>query len=158
MLKWYALILFLEFNQLKQYYHTILQLMPDDYEQSVGKLQNHISDDQLCDILTCTSNCRAANTKLLNCLIEKLTCKEDLLDFCDQLERIAASNDLIVIIEELKTGLCLNSTQEPPNPTIENTDIHACQNSQAVKQNFVVFFESTQLFLLAPLVFPVRKP
>jgi len=81
--------------------------MPDDYEQSVGKLQNHISDDQICDILTCTSNWQAGNNKILNCLIEKLTCKEDLLDFCDQLEKITTSNDLIVIIEELKTGLCL---------------------------------------------------
>ena len=77
--------------------------MPDEYEQSIGKLQNHISDEQICDIL-CSSNCKVANNKILNCLVEKLNCKEDLLDLCDQLEKVSASNDLLVIIQELKTG------------------------------------------------------
>jgi len=80
--------------------------MPDDYEQSVGKLQSHISDDQICDIL-CSGNSRIANNKILNCLIEKLKCREDLLDLCDQLEKIAISHDLMVIIKDIKTGLCL---------------------------------------------------
>ena len=97
---------FLGFSQLKRHYHAILQLMPDDYEQSIGKLQKHMSDDEICDIL-CSSNCRIANKKILNCLIEKLKCKEDLLDLCDQLEKIATSHDLTVIVKDIKTGLCV---------------------------------------------------
>ena len=42
---------FLGFTVFKQHYHTILQLMPYNYEQSVGKLQNYINDDQICMIL-----------------------------------------------------------------------------------------------------------
>ena len=77
--------------------------MPDEYEQSVGKLQSLISDDQLFVILSC-SNCNKANKMILNCLIEKLNCKEDLLDLCDQLEKISNSHDLMIIITELKSG------------------------------------------------------
>ena len=78
--------------------------MPDDYEQSIGKLQNHFSDEQICDIL-CSSNCKVANNKILNCLVEKLKCKEDLLDLCDQLEKITASHDLLAIIVDIKSGM-----------------------------------------------------
>jgi len=77
--------------------------MPNEYEQSVGKLQSQISDDKLFVILNC-SNCNVANKMILNCLIEKLVCKEDLLDLCDQLEKISNSQDLMAIIAELKSG------------------------------------------------------
>ena len=101
------LLLILDFSQLKAQFHNILQLMSDDYEQSVGKLQSHISDDQICDIL-CSSNCRIANNKILNCLIGKLSNKEDLLDLCDQLEKITTSHDLMVIIKDMKSGMCVH--------------------------------------------------
>ena len=78
--------------------------MPAEYEQSVGKLQNHISDEQIWIILSC-SNCNVANKMMLNCLIEKLKCKEDLLDLCDQLEKISNSSDLMVLITEIKSGI-----------------------------------------------------
>ncbi|XP_065904723.1 uncharacterized protein [Dysidea avara] len=93
-----------EFSQLKRHYHTIIQLMPDDYEQSIGKLQSHISDDQICIIL-CSSNFKVANKRILNYFIEKLKCKEDLLDLCDQLEKIATSHDLMVIVRDIRTGV-----------------------------------------------------
>ena len=98
-----ASIIIVDFSQLKAQFHTILQLMPDDYEQSIGKLQNHISDDEICDIL-CSGNYRIANNKILNCLIGKLNNKEDLLDLCDQLEKITTSHDLVVIIKDIKSG------------------------------------------------------
>ncbi|XP_065904252.1 uncharacterized protein [Dysidea avara] len=110
-----------DFSKLKSHYRTILQLMPDDYEQSVGKLQSSFSDDQICDILTCTSNWQAANNKILNYLIEKLSCKEDLLDFCDQLEKIATSDALMVIIKDLKTGV-VKSLQFPSTSQIPNAN------------------------------------
>jgi len=78
--------------------------MPDDYERSIGKLQNYMSDEQICTIL-CSSDHTTANKLILDLLIAKMSCKIDLLDLCDQLEKITtASNELKVIIQELRSG------------------------------------------------------
>ena len=77
--------------------------MPDNYEQSVGKLQNYISDDHICMILS-SSNSTAANKKILDCLIERMSCKEELLDLCDQLETITTSHQLTMVISEMRSG------------------------------------------------------
>ena len=78
--------------------------MPDEYEHSVAKLQSQFSDDHICNILS-SSNCKVANNTLLNCLVEKLSIKEDLLDLCDQLEKITSSHEMIVIINDIKSGM-----------------------------------------------------
>ena len=94
----------LDFAQLKTQYQTILHLMPDDYEQSVGKLQDYITDEQICTILCSGSNV-AANKLILDFLITRMSCKEDQLDLCDQLEKIAtASDELKMIIQQLRSG------------------------------------------------------
>ena len=92
-----------DFTTVKAHYHSILQLMPDDYEPSVGKLQNYFNDDQICTILG-SSNSAIANREILDCLIERMTCKEDLLDLCDQLEKIITSHDLNIVVNEIRTG------------------------------------------------------
>jgi len=92
-----------DFTQLKTHYHTILKLMPDNYEQSVGMLQNYISDDQICMILS-SGNSTTANKIILDCLIERLSCREELLDLCDQLETIATSQQLMTVISEIRSG------------------------------------------------------
>ena len=78
-------------------------MMPDEYELSVGKLVNYISDDQIGTILS-SSNASVANKLILDCLIERISCKEELLDLCDQLESIIASHDLKIVINEIKLG------------------------------------------------------
>ena len=92
-----------DFSKLKAHYHTILHMMPDDYELSVGKLVNYISDDQIGTILS-SSNATVANKLILDCLIERISCKEELLDLCDQLESIIASHDLKIVISEIRLG------------------------------------------------------
>ena len=92
-----------DFTKLKAHYHTILHLMPDEYELSVGKLVNYISDDQTGTILS-SSNASVANKLMLNCLIERISCKEDLLDLCDQLESIIASHHLKIAVNEIRLG------------------------------------------------------
>ena len=77
--------------------------MPDDYELTVGKLQNYISFDQICVILS-SSNSTIANKLILDYLIERMSCREELLDLCDQLESITASLDMKMIINELRLG------------------------------------------------------
>ena len=95
--------MFVDFTLLKDNYYTILQLMPDNYEQSVGKLQNYISDDQICMILS-SSNSTTANKIILDCLIERMSCREELLDLCDQLETISASHQLTMVISKIRSG------------------------------------------------------
>ena len=92
-----------DFIELKAHYHTILQLMPEDYELTVGKLQNFISDDQICFILS-SKNFTIANKIILDCLIEKMSCREELLDLCVQLENITTSHDLKIVINEIRSG------------------------------------------------------
>ena len=82
--------------------------MPDEYEQSVDKLQEYISDDQMCVILS-SSNSTIANKIILDCLIERMNCREDLLDLCHQLERLATSQQLSVLVRELRSGQLYNT-------------------------------------------------
>ena len=77
--------------------------MPDNYELTVEKLMNHIKDDQICEILN-SSNSTIANKRILDCLIEKMSCIEELLDLCDQLENISSSHDLKTVINEIRLG------------------------------------------------------
>ena len=88
---------------MKAHYHAILHLMPHDYELTVGKLQNNLSDDQICAILSSSSS-NTANKIILDCLIERISHREELLDLCDQLEIITTSNDLRIIVNEIRSG------------------------------------------------------
>lgn len=92
-----------EFSQLKKHYHSILHLMPEDYEQTLGRLQNFINDDQMCAILCCSSP-PVANKMILDCLVDRMQCEEDLFDFCDQLEMVTGSQDLNIIISDIRSG------------------------------------------------------
>ena len=77
--------------------------MPDNYEQSVGKLQDYISDDQICMILS-SSDSITANKIILDCLIERMSCREEVLDLCNQLETITTSHQLMMVISEIQFG------------------------------------------------------
>ena len=77
--------------------------MPDNYEQSVGKLQDYISDDQICMILS-SSDSITANKIILDCLIERMSCREEVLDLCNQLETITTSHQLMMVISEIRFG------------------------------------------------------
>ena len=71
-------------------------------------LQNHLSDSDICKILSMASG---QNQKILNFLILRLKNKEDLLDFCDSLEKIdGASPSLKIIAEQLRKGTSITAT------------------------------------------------
>ena len=78
--------------------------MPDNYEQNIEMLQNYISDDQICMILT-SSNSTTANKIILDCLIERISCREELFDLCDHLETISTSHQLMMVINEIRSGM-----------------------------------------------------
>ena len=92
-----------DFTELRTNYHAILHLMPDDYELTIGKLQNYISFDQICVVLS-SSNSATANKIILDHLIERMSCREEVLDLCDQLDSITTSHDMKMIINELRLG------------------------------------------------------
>jgi len=75
--------------------------MPNDYELTVGKLQNFISDDQICAIL-CSSNPSDANKLILNCLINRMSYKEHLHDFCNLLEAVCPSHEMKTAVKDLR--------------------------------------------------------
>ena len=81
----------------------MLHSMPANYELTVGKLQKYISEDQICAILT-SSDSTTANKIILDCLIEKMKNREELLDLCDQLENICTSHELSIVINEIRFG------------------------------------------------------
>jgi len=84
-------------------YAEILECFPEDYEATLDVVQNSFSDSQICDILSLTTG---HNQKILNSLIMQLKGKEDLLDFCDYLEKIPkVSVSLQTIVEHLRKGV-----------------------------------------------------
>ena len=77
--------------------------MPDDYELTVGKVQDYISDDQIYAILS-SNNSTIANKIILDCLIERMKCREDVLHLCDLLGYITTSVDMKAVINEIRAG------------------------------------------------------
>jgi len=77
--------------------------MPSDYECSVGKLLQILSDENICSILS-SNNSATANKAILDCLIEKVKNKEGVLDLCDQLESISNTYELILLTQKIKFG------------------------------------------------------
>ena len=70
--------------------------MPDDYRETIGKLQKYLSRNQILAILSCSKSF-IANKIILDYLIERIRCREGLLDLCDQLDSIITSPHLKLI-------------------------------------------------------------
>ena len=95
---------FLDFIEIKIRYQDILRLMPEDYNQTLNVLQDCISsDDEIASILGSDSP-KDANKKIVDCLIQRMKKRGEMLDFCVQLEQVISSQDLKAIISEIQTG------------------------------------------------------
>ena len=94
----------IEFKDLRGSYLDILHWMPDDYENSIAKLYDYFTDDEIYGILSSSSH-TAANKQILDILIERLSCKEDQCILFEQLEEIAVASDKLKdTIQELRSG------------------------------------------------------
>ena len=94
----------LDFAVVKSKYAEIIQLLPKNFEQTLERLQVHLSDDQICSALSCSSS-YASNKLILDYLIHKMKRKEDLLDLYDQLDRLTdVSPNLTQLLNELRKG------------------------------------------------------
>ena len=94
-------------NAIKKHQLAIVQSLPTDYQKTVMLLQPTIEDEQLAKILGST-NYFVANEAIVNCLIEGIKSKEDVLNFCDSLQTISLllpdQSRLIKIGEQIKSG------------------------------------------------------
>ena len=95
----------------KSQYTTILQCLPTDYEKTLQVVQDHLTDEEVCLILS-SSDCSSANKTILDFLAEKMSHSGNLLEFCDQLEKIMSLlNDTEVlsnIIREFRISMSTN--------------------------------------------------
>ena len=93
----------LDFTELQSHYSVLVRSMPDDYMNTVNQLEHHLTGDHIGSILECV-NVFTANQRILDCLIEQLNDKEDVLDLCSWLSHINDSPLLTSAIEDLKKG------------------------------------------------------
>ena len=77
--------------------------MPDDYMNTVNQLERHLSGDHIGSILECV-NVFTANQRILDCLIEQLNDKKDVLLLCKRLSVINNAPSLTVVIKDLEKG------------------------------------------------------
>ena len=105
--------LHVDFAIVKSKYAEMIACLPEDYETTIVSLQSYLTDSEICEILSMTSN---HNQKTLNYLILKLKSKEDLLDFCDCLENVKEAHPVLqLIIQQIKKGnvqVCNHAMQQ----------------------------------------------
>jgi len=91
---------------LKSKYKEILQLLPKDYEKTLDAVQDSLTDDQICAILSST-DCHCANKMILDSLTERAVKEGSSFDIFGQLEELAKLSDnevqLVAIITELQS-------------------------------------------------------
>ena len=77
--------------------------MPSNYHLTIGYFKDYLSDDQIRAILNC-NHFHIANKKIMDSLIERMSIKMELLEFCDQLCKLYTSHFLKTIVMKLKSG------------------------------------------------------
>ena len=92
------------FQYLQPRYLKIIKSLPELVETTIDKLDGMFSDECIVAAVS-APNPEAANKIILDYLLKDLSTLEDLLDLCNQLEKITESPNLITIVDEMKTGL-----------------------------------------------------
>lgn len=75
--------------------------MPDNYSETVQLLERELCDTHISSLFEC-SHSTAANQIILECLMEQVNCKADILDLCERLLQLKNAPQLIQIIEHLR--------------------------------------------------------
>ena len=79
--------------------------MPDDYMNTVSQLERHLTGDHIGSILECR-DVFTANQRILDCLTEQISTKEDLLKFCSWFSSLINTPKLTAAIRNLIQGDC----------------------------------------------------
>ena len=83
-------------------YVNLLQSFPEDYAACLNAVIEHITDEQTVLILD-SSTSLAANQRILNCLIEQIRSKVEIITFCDYLDKVG-NVKLSQAVEKLRNG------------------------------------------------------
>jgi len=76
---------------LRTNYSTILHSLPTNYENTLYTIQNYLTDDQICCILSSPDH-TAANKLILDYLLERVKSADHLMKLCDQFQQIMTSS------------------------------------------------------------------
>ena len=95
--------LIIEFVPLARRYTNLVMSMPPNYQKTLHHLQDHISDDQISTILECRDYV-TSNKMILDCLVMKVHCKDDLLNLCDQLSNVTGSPTMLGLVNDIRKG------------------------------------------------------
>lgn len=104
-IKVYPFFSYLEFAVVNSNYVNLLQSFPEDYPASLNAVIEHITDAQTVLILDSPTPF-AANQRILNCLIERLRSKVEVIALCDNLDKIRNVR-LSRAVEKLRNGKAL---------------------------------------------------
>ena len=93
------------FVELQSHYSVLVRSMPDDYMNTVNRLERHLTGDHIGSILEC-KDVFIANQRILDCLIEQLGGEKDAFDLCNWLSVITDDAPLLTAaIDDLKIGM-----------------------------------------------------
>ncbi|XP_065883621.1 uncharacterized protein [Dysidea avara] len=115
-------------------YDAILQSLPIDYEKTLQAIQDHLTDEQMCSVLS-NSNYTSANKVILNCLVENMSSRGNLLLLCEYLQKIvplshdpeSLTSTLNVLRAEFQqkstSSSATGSNQLSSNPQLSNVPV-----------------------------------
>ena len=97
----YMLFILSDLAWIKVHYNRILECLPDNYEATLEILQDNFTDESIVAVLSC-DDIREANRMMLDCLVNSVKSKKDVLNLCDQLEKIHGATNLLDILIQLR--------------------------------------------------------
>ncbi|XP_065900440.1 uncharacterized protein [Dysidea avara] len=96
-----------DLSELRSRYDDIIKNMPDNYYETVQLLERELCDTHISSIFDC-SHFTAANQIILECLIEQVTCKSDILDLCESLSLLKNAAQLTSVLDNLRKAVVEN--------------------------------------------------
>ena len=88
---------------LREKYYGILDAFPERHLETLHKIQGYLTDDQLSNVLSC-SHCHTANKMMLDYLINNIKSKDNWLDLCNHLNKLADMPDLSHGLRDMREG------------------------------------------------------
>ena len=82
---------------MQSYSAVVLKYLPNDFWNTLDKLQDHLNDECICAVLN-SSDAETANKLMLDCLIENHI--EDVIGFCDILGEISTVINLMGVLQQ----------------------------------------------------------
>ena len=92
-----------DLSELRSCYDDIIKNMPDNYLETVQLLERELCDTHISSLFGC-SHFTAANQIILECLMEWVNCKADILDLCESLSLLKNAAKLTSVVDNLRIG------------------------------------------------------